>query len=190
MKYDNNGFIEFDRVLGSDEETNWETLLTQVKENPKFFFRTGEVPRSFEWPGIGTIPALLPTTILAYTSGATARWEEIFKPQSALTEYLSDALPDQERPWIWNLTAERRYQFEQGVDLPENIIEETAAGALSSGESTYKGQSIGLFYCFSISVARYLKEQLQIRAPHLRSRTLWEEFLSKVVYEEPQAAIL
>lgn len=141
----NNGFLEFDRILDKDEVTNWETLLSQVKENPKSFLRSGEVPRSFELPGIGTIPALLPTTILAYTSGAITQWEEIFKPQSVLTEFLSDATPDQERPWAWNLAAERRYQSEQGVKLPENITEETGAGALSSGESIYKGQSIGLF---------------------------------------------
>lgn len=141
----NNGFFEFDHILGKEEITNWETLLSQVRENPKPFLQGGDVPRSFDLPGMGTIPALLPATILVYTSGATAQWEEIFKPQSGLTEFLSDATPDEERPWVWNLLAERQYQSEQGVQFAEWITEETGAGALSSGDSIYTAQSIGLF---------------------------------------------
>lgn len=96
--------------------------------------------------GSGAIHALLPSAILAYTSGATSTWEKLFEPPIEATITLPPE-PDaeQERPFDWNLAAETRYQKEQGLPLPETTSEETGSGALSVGAASFATASIGQF---------------------------------------------
>jgi energy-coupling factor transporter ATP-binding protein EcfA2 len=97
-------------------------------------------------PGSGAINALLPSAILAYTSGATFSWEELFAPRVEATITLpSEPDAEQERPFDWDLAAETRYQKERGLTLPDTTSEETGSGALSVGTASFTTASVAQF---------------------------------------------
>ena len=142
----------FDR-LDDGVVDNWDFLPEQiassqpkVDEEDNVFSSSLRQSYRGSVPGSGTINAMLPSTILAYTSGATSTWEDLFAPPIEATITLPPE-PDaeQERPFNWNLAAETRYQKEQGLALPETTSEETGSGALSVGAASFTTSSVGQF---------------------------------------------
>lgn len=136
--------FEFDRIVHDAEIEDWEELPAQVERDVKF-----EVRQVFErgkLPGSGAINAMLPSAILAYTSGATGIWEEMFAPPIEATSTLPmEPDAELERPFDWNLAAETRYQRELGINLSEATGEETGSGTLSVGAASFNTTSVGQF---------------------------------------------
>lgn len=139
--------------LNEAEVDDWDFLPEQLvssrtEDNEKDNVSWSAVRQSYrgEVPGSGAINALLPSAILAYTSGATASWEELFKPSVEATVTLPlEPDAEQERPFNWDLDAERRYQEQEGLTLPDPIKEETGSGVLSVGAASFTTSSIGQF---------------------------------------------
>ena len=116
--------IEFAQVLSISEEDDWDELPELAQQQPLVYPIKGEAYLNGTLPGSGTIASLLPSAMLAYTSGTASRWQQLFTPEIAKTELIPDLIDHEiERPMQWNLEAERKYQASIGNSLPDDISE-------------------------------------------------------------------
>jgi energy-coupling factor transporter ATP-binding protein EcfA2 len=177
--------IEFARELDINDENEWETLLERLQSQPGIYPIKGEPYMNGALPGSGTVTALLPSALLAYTSGATSRWQDIFTPDITLAELLPDEIgPDIERPMDWDLVAEKRYKEEIGEPLPENSRGESSVKALSVGARSFRSESIGqLVMQDSLKLAVCAVTLCQAVEDFRRIRTEGEESFFKDIEE-------
>lgn len=104
------------------EEQDWEALENIPSEN----FETEVSGISFLIRGdqLGSnIRPYLPKVLLAYTSGATETWANLFANQQSERENLPDAVfeeitLEEERPPNWDLGQEKLYREQQGLEPP------------------------------------------------------------------------
>jgi predicted ATPase len=117
-------FIPFAQSI--PEEVNWEDL-------PSYDWTSTNVPfpvsdsRPFiggELPGLSSIGAYLPNPVLAYTSGATTLWDEVFTPPDPrLEDNFSDIQdnlnPGAERPLGWSVAQEAQFMQQEQPSADE-----------------------------------------------------------------------
>jgi energy-coupling factor transporter ATP-binding protein EcfA2 len=98
-------FIEFNHII---EEVDWDDLDSEselIMNKIKTIFTEGELP------GYGSIGSYLPKLLLAYTSGASSKWEKIFNPKAeGMNLNIKTPTIDNERPLSWDYIKEMEYQ--------------------------------------------------------------------------------
>jgi energy-coupling factor transporter ATP-binding protein EcfA2 len=159
-------FIEFARSLDVKGEQEWEEL-PELKERDTSgrYPVKGELYLQGNLPGSGAVSAFLPKALLAYTSGATARWQEIFYPAPPPDEYLPDTvMPEDERPLQWNIVNERRYQAESetSTELSEWKRDEAGAGRATGIGHFVRPEELKLAVC-AVTLEQALKDFKTIR---------------------------
>jgi energy-coupling factor transporter ATP-binding protein EcfA2 len=132
-------FAVFEPPLADDQD--WEALETIPTEN----FET-TVPgislllRGNQLPG-STIRPYLPKVLLAYTSGATESWADLFRDRQTERENLPDAVfeeinTEEERPPHWDLAQEIPYRQQIDAEpLPE--LDQPITELLTPGIGVY-----------------------------------------------------
>jgi hypothetical protein len=98
-------FIEFNQII---EGVDWDEIDIEsesIMNKIKTIFKEGELP------GYGSIGSYLPGLLLAYTSGASSKWERIFNPKvEGMDLNIKTPTIDNERPMSWNYIKEMEYQ--------------------------------------------------------------------------------
>lgn len=132
----NNGFIEFARLLGDEEVADWESLRSQAETNTSAFPIRGKILSPDEMQG-ASLTYALPRSLLVYTSGAIEPWQELFTQTGDDVDLPEEISEEDERPWDWDEDAEARYQLESG--------EPTAPTERAEASAPAEKESIGFF---------------------------------------------
>ena len=109
------------------EEQDWKTLENISSENLEADSRISFLIRGDQLGS--TIRPYLPKVLLAYTSGATETWENLFAAQQTERENLpNNAVIEEntlveERPPNWDLGQEKLYREQEGLEFPLKELE-------------------------------------------------------------------
>lgn len=105
-------FIEFDRIIN---KVNWEKLEENseaLRDRIQNSYHGGELP------GSGSIESYLPRVLLAYTSGNTSKWENIFSLRLEETDLIINNYNEvDERPLGWSCIEEMQCRTSVDPDL-------------------------------------------------------------------------
>lgn len=133
-------------------DVNWDALteVDWVKEQKPFGYEL-EVYNWGDLPGSGSIATYLPDKLLAYTSGATADWQELFSPRHTIKSLLEvsediEVDTEQERPLDWDETKELVYSY-QNQEAAETVTAPPTAEQKAALEPNMSPDtsSIGIF---------------------------------------------
>ena len=143
--------VRFKSTIPPDNQLDWSDLADVDWENEEALPYPVEDYYLRELPGSGSIDSYLPKSMLAYTSGATERWEQIFQRRRGLDEILAaggEGLEfGGERPFGWNADRERLDCYFKGISrgLVEGNAEPGREG-LEIGQVEEAGtSSLGVF---------------------------------------------
>ncbi len=135
--------IDLDYVppLIREHERDWENLATADLNH----LDLNEYTVRLSQQGDNISSTYLPKVLLAYTSGATLEWMQLFAPQRTsveddLTVTLNNLTPEQERPTQWDAFAEVKWQQEQ-----EEVISMGEQIDLSVEYESTRASGMGIF---------------------------------------------
>lgn len=126
-------------ILPSHFQTeDWQNLILKVRDGGKDW---EPLIQNGNWPGkrVG-----LPRTVIAYTTGETAPWDEIFHLEPSASDSSMDIISQsldydisQERPSGWTIQQEIEFQGQTGTDEGREAVRNLKKfqGAFSSGFS-------------------------------------------------------